>query len=349
MKCIKYFATVLIICSIASCKKSTVSTPPNVGPPVVVPIVPPPDFGFKIVGYFPYYASVAATSDSKFKMCNVVNYAFFKLDSSGNVSIINPTVFTAMLPKAKANNAKVFLSIGGAETVESTFAYVANDPTKKLNFINTTMGFVRTNNLDGVDIDWEFPRSADATVYANTMKQLGDSLHKLNKYLSAAITPGKYAGTREGINADAIAAIDFFNVMCYDDFNTSSAYVHHAAQSLVNTSFTYWLTTRAMPAQKFVLGIPAYSRPSGVSQSGKIKTYSQLIAIDANFSKTDSALVNISGTNYMLYYDGIFTVKKKTKQAQQLGNGIMFWSYQNDSNDGYSLMKAACDTIGRPY
>jgi chitinase len=346
---IKYLLNTLLIVliiSVISCSKKDNAINP---PPPAGPILPPPDFGFKVVGYFPYYANVLATPDNKFRMCNVVNYAFFKMDSSGAVSIISPTVFSALLTKAKTNNARVFLSIGGAETVETTFAYMANDGSRRLNFINNVMSLVRANTLDGADIDWEFPRSADAASYETLMKQLGDSLHKAGKYLSAAITPGKYAGTRDGINDNTIKAIDFFNVMCYDDFNTTTPYIHHSAQSLVNISFNYWRNTRAMPASKFVLGIPAYARPSGVSQSGKIKTYSQLITLNTAYANTDSALVNITGTNYMLYYDGMTTVKTKTKQAQAQGNGVMFWSYNNDSNDGYSLMKAACDTIGRVY
>jgi hypothetical protein len=31
------------------------------------------------------------------------------------------------------------------------------------------------------------------------------------------------------------------------------------------------------------------------------------------------------------------------------GNGIMLWEKGQDVHDGNSLLKAVCDTLGRPY
>jgi len=35
--------------------------------------------------------------------------------------------------------------------------------------------------------------------------------------------------------------------------------------------------------------------------------------------------------------------------AKQRANGVMMWEKWNDAPDGNSLLKAACDTIGRIY
>jgi hypothetical protein len=35
--------------------------------------------------------------------------------------------------------------------------------------------------------------------------------------------------------------------------------------------------------------------------------------------------------------------------AKQSANGIMMWEKWQDTHDNTSLLKAACDTLGRPY
>ncbi|HVK96775.1 MAG TPA: hypothetical protein VM368_03105, partial [Flavisolibacter sp.] len=65
---------------------------------------------------------------------------------------------------------------------------------------------------------------------------------------------------------------------------------------------------------------------------------------------SDSAVVsNGSFTNYTIYYNGQPTVKKKAMLAKEMANGIMMWEKWHDAVDNNSLLKAACDTLGRPY
>src|SRR5690348_16802403 len=91
-----------------ACKKGDAPEPP--GPPV---IAPPPDLGFKVVGYMPYYRDPAAIPDVKFKMTNVVNYAFATISGAGIPVTNNPTRLGQVVTKAKANNSKVFISLNG--------------------------------------------------------------------------------------------------------------------------------------------------------------------------------------------------------------------------------------------
>jgi hypothetical protein len=104
-----------------------------------------------------------------------------------------------------------------------------------------------------------------------------------------------------------------------------------------------------MPRQKCVLGFPAYGRPSGITQSGTVLTYKTILA-QGGSSQSDSAIVSAGGfTNYTIYYNGQPTVKKKAALAKQIANGIMMWEKWQDAVDDNSLLKAACDTIGRIY
>lgn len=333
-----------------SCKKDDPSPQPNPNP-TPAPIFAPADFGFKVVGYFPYYRSVSAIPDTKFKMTNVVNYAFFTVTAASGLTLNSPSTFTAVIAKAKANNAKIFMSVNGAA---SDFKTSSASAATRNTLIKTIMDNVRSYALDGVDIDWEFPTTSDGSdlLFTALMKELSDSLHTNGKYyLTAAITPGKYAGSiRDAVQNAVFGYADWFNVMVYDDFSTTVPYKHHSDMALVNSSMNYWLTTRGMPASKYVLGLPGYGRPSGITQTNTILTYAGILG-QGGSAASDSAVVTASGypAAFTIYYNGQNTIKLKTMLAKQKGNGVMLWEKGQDSNDNTSLLKAVCDTIGRPY
>ena len=344
----------------ASCKKPNVTPTPTPTPPsggggtTPAVIAPPPALGFNVVGYFPSYRNVASVPDVKFRMCNVVNYAFARINALGGLVLEVPANLILLRDKAKAQNAKVFISVSGLEADFTTMATTAAGRTA---FIKLCMDIVRQYNLDGIDMDWEFPKTSNGTdlTYTALMKQLSDSCHTNSKYyLTAAITAGKYAGSiRDGISNELLQGtiVDWFNIMSYDDFQTDPLYPyqHHSPLALSTTSFNYWITTRGMPATKAVLGIAGYGRPSGMSQTGNIVSFDQILTQGGN-PQSDSAIVSTAATsNFKVYYNGIATVKKKAMLAKQRGTGIMLWEKTQDAHDNNSLLKAVCDTVGRVY
>ncbi len=314
----------------------------------------PPGFGYYVVGYFPSYRNPADVPDVKFRMTNVVVYAFFEVNTSGSLNVINPTTLAAVIAKARANNTKIFVGINdGSGDGKTNFRNMAATATGRNNFIRDVMNKVRQYNFDGVDMDWEFPTTSDGTdvTFTLLMKELSDSLHRdARYYLTSAITAGKYAGGfRDAIRNEIFPYVDFFNIMAYDDFNTTVPYRQHSDYTLAQTCLNYWLTTRNMPASKCVLGLPAYGRPSGITQTGTVLTYKSILAQGGN-PQNDSATVTAGGfTNYTIYYNGQFTVKRKAKLAKDIANGVMMWEKWQDAVDGNSLLKAACDTVGRTY
>jgi len=176
-------------------------------------------------------------------------------------------------------------------------------------------------------------------------------LHRDGRYyLSCAVTAGKYAGgIRDAIRNELFTYVDFFNIMAYDDFSTSAPYRHHSDYALAQTCLNYWLTTRGMPAAKAVLGLPAYGRPSGITQSGTILTYSGILGQGGNPQYDSAVVTSGSFVNYTIYYNGQYTIKRKAKLAKDIANGVMLWEKGQDVHDANSLLKAACDTVGRAY
>jgi GH18 family chitinase len=319
-----------------------------------ISIQAPPGFGYYVVGYFPSYRNPAEVPDEKFRMTNLVNYAFFTLNTSGTTDVQTPSVLAAVIAKARANNAKIFASINdGSGDGKSYFKAMASTAAGRNNFVKDIMSKVRQYNLDGIDVDWEFPTTTDGTdlTYTAMMKELSDSLHRgARYYLSAAITAGKYAGSiRDAIRSELFPYVDFFNIMAYDDFSTTVPYKHHSDYTLATVCLNYWLNTRGMPSSKCVLGLPAYGRPSGISQSGTVLSYKSILAQGANPLYDSAVVTSGSFVNYTIYYNGQYTVKRKAKLAKDIANGVMMWEKWQDSPDATSLLKAACDTVGRTY
>jgi chitinase len=314
----------------------------------------PPPFGFYVVGYFPSYRTLADIPDVKFRMVNVANYAFFSVNAAGMLNVVSPSVVPQFVAKAKANNAKPFLSIN--ESAPGYFKNMASTPSGRTAFITDVMAKVRQFGFDGVDIDWEFPSTADgtSTTFTALMKELSDSLHTDAKYyLTAAINAGKYVGQyTNAITDEVFAYVDFFNVMAYDDFNNAVPYKHHSDYNLAVTCLNYWKITRGMPASKIVLGFPAYGRGSGnlsgTNLGSQATAYRSIIAQGGDPLK-DSAVITQNSLTFTTYYNGQPTVKKKAILAKQQANGVMMWEKWQDTHEGTSLLKAACDTVGRAY
>lgn len=291
--------------------------------------------------------------DRMFKMCNVVNYAFAPINASSTVDLPSTTTFNALYTKAKANGAKVFLSVNSSP---ANFMLL-RDATRRNTLVKDLMNKARSLNLDGIDMDYEYPRTTDGTdtVFALLMKELSDSLHTDGKYyLSAAITPGRYAGAvRDGLKNEVFAYADFFNVMVYDDFSTTVPYKHHSNMALVDYCTNYWINTRGMPKEKFVLGIPAYGRNSGATQvSTSFKTIlttgAQLGPSPVHVS--DSATITrTDGSTFTTYYTGHESARQKALSAKSKGGGFMFWEMGHDANNDNALLKVACDAIGKTY
>lgn len=329
-----------------ACKKSDDPKPTPVDPPVVKPYIP--DNSFKIVAYMPSYRDPAIVADAKYRMITHLYYAFLNPNTAADGSLLpieNFSRFAAVQAKAKANNVKFGVSISGTESI---FANIAASPSARTNFVKNILAFAQTNNLDGVDLDWEYPRTTNglpSTNFTALIKELSAALHGANKYLSAAITPGVYSSTnRDAIESEVYNHVDFFNIMQYDggvgyDANEP---LNHATMKMTEASNKFWLETKAMPKNKAILGIPLY----GKDNSSPVKSIG-FRDIEASGADVNLNVATVNGLTYG--YNGIALVKAKAQIAKDKMGGIMFWEFSHDTNSANSLIKAANDQIGRAY
>lgn len=299
-----------------------------------------PDLSFKVVAYYSESRVPDSIEMAKFDMITHLNYAFAYPNADGTIqAIAQPARFATMMERAKANGVKTAVSFAGSETVYSA---MAADPELRTKFVKNILDFALKNNLDGIDLDWEYPRAnkANNITFEALAIELADTLHHWHKFLSAAVTPALYTGgVKDGISQAAIDHIDFFNIMAYDGIDWDSDYrEHHSTYRMAETSLNVWLEEKGLPKEKAILGIPAY----GKNVDNVAITYRDLL-LTWNADPVKDTVTATDGKLY--YYNGIDLVKDKALLAKEHANGVMVWELYQDANGENSLLKAIHETV----
>jgi chitinase len=297
----------------------TVTAQPTSTPTPLPTETPMPAKTFRIIGYAADWEG--PVNPAQLPYLTHVNYAFLLPNAAGSVTgIANPQMLEELVQQAHAQNVKVLISIGGWGT-DKEFKALAASPETRQRFVEAVIDFVAHYQLDGADIDWEYPaaNSPSADHFTALMRELRAQL-PADKLLTAAVALGENA---DGVQADVFAVVDFFNVMAYDGPGKN-----HSSYEYAEAALNYW-QERGLPPDKTVLGVPFYSRPGEVH-------YRQLVAADPAAAKTDQ--INYNGT--LTYYNGIPTMQKKTELAHRLASGIMIWTIAADTLDETSLLQA---------
>jgi chitinase len=252
-----------------------------------------------------------------------------------------------MVTKAHKQNTKVILAIGGWYHIKGGESYeyfkqAITNSTSRTKLVNELVNITNQENLDGIDIDFEHPRSKeDAQNLAAFTKVLSEKLHKKNKELSIAVNAKVHsvAGT-EITNVvyepSLFKHVDHVNIMAYDGqwdggYNAANLSPYSYAEDIVN----YWTSlfdTHKLSKEKLVLGVPFYAQPE--NQDSKQVSYAAIIKSNPENAEHDT--VNMNGTTY--HYNGENTVQKKTKLALDNGfGGMMLWEAGHDASGTHSL------------
>lgn len=293
--------------------------------------------GFKVVGYYPDWQP-EKVGRIQYGRLTHINYAFAIPKEDGQLRPLeNPQVAREIIARAHENGVKALLAVGGWSyrdiPLEGTFrAATASDEKCRL-FAQNIISMAKSYGFDGVDIDWEHPRSGEAggRQYALFMQVLSEGLHREDMLLTAAVLPGKTPdGTVQydaAAQSDAvIACVDWINVMAYDGGDGD----RHSTYDFAVACGDYWKETRKIPAHKIVLGVPFYGRPTWAA-------YDQLLQADAGAAEKDVVLFNGS----QVHYNGMATMKRKTDWALNHAGGVMIWELSQDSAEAEkSLLRA---------
>ena len=289
---------------------------------------------FRVVGYYSEALFDEPVDRLPMDKLTHIMYAFLIPNADGTVMPIEKSEqLREMVEKAHANDVQVFISVGGwsygNEALAPRFEAIAATKEDRAIFIENVLGVVREYNLDGVELDWEYPLMTSGQVYEDLVVEMGAALAKEDKELTAALN-GAWS-VADGpevskiVSAKCLDAFAFINVMSYDMNNDN-----HSPLWFADTSIGYYTIGRGMPEGKVVLGMPLYAHPSWLQ-------YRQLVEADPDYAYQDYVPAGEVST-LESYYNGLNTLREKTAMAYRKAGGVMLFDVNEDTADEYSVL-----------
>ncbi len=307
----------------------------------------------KVVGYIPSYKGLRAVADrTDLTKLTHINLAFANPAPGGSfLNGGNPACMEAatgadisyVVQKAHAAGAKVLVSLAGGVIPNCAGNWqTLLQPGSRATVVNNLAQFVNTFGLDGVDVDIE---GALLTAIDNA----GNYTPFIQALRSAM--PGKLVtaatATYEGgmIPTSSLASFDFVTLMAYDAVGPGWGTVgtEHSTYAMAQSHIATW-QSRGLPKSKLVLGLPFY----GYGFNGYAANYA--FADIVNQFGAAAAQSDLIGTACAscayITYNGIPTIKAKTRLALQQGAGVMIWELSQDGTGANSLLAAVRAEIG---
>jgi GH18 family chitinase len=311
----------LLAVLITSCSASpalpTESVPP-VTTPTLEPTATPAPPAFRIVAYA---TDGIIENLIPYDKLTHINYSFLIPNADGTfVKINNSWKLKLIAENAHAHNVKVLISVGGWGW-DQEFETVAANPGLRAAFVQNLKAFVDEYQLDGADIDWEYPDAGDSAQNFLALIQELDSAMPDKEITTAVVSHGENG---MGILPETFAIFDFVNLMTYDGPD-------HGTMKQFEQGLAFW-TARGLPKEKIVMGLPFYGDPN--------LPYFKIVTEDPSAAQTDT--FDYFGTTF--HYNGIPTVQAKTKIAMQQASGIMFWTLDFDTQGDLSLVNTIYQT-----
>lgn len=209
---------------------------------------------------------------------------------------------------------------------------MCDSPAARQKFANNVKNVLETYNLDGVDLDFEWPANNEGAF--NTYNQTVIAVRSTIGYdytFSVSLHPVSYK-----MSLEAAKFVDFISIQAYgpspDRFPMSQ--FKDDAQAVLAWGF---------PKDKIVMGVPFY----GVTKDGTKST-------EAYWNFVQNNLVTSTSQNEVTYkgklfiYDGADAIRKKTRYTMEQGMaGMMSWDLATDVtlSHEYSLLKAMLKEI----
>lgn len=252
---------------------------------------------FLIIGYVFSKDAVLNPHDIAAEKLSRINYAFANLQNGRVVEgFAHDAENFAVLNSLKARNPdlKILVSVGGW-TWSGAFSDAALTKASRKVFIDSAVAFVEKYQLDGLDVDWEYPgligngnvfRPEDKQNYTALLQELRHAFNheqkRLHRHLYTSVATGANPNFAAHTELAKVArAVDTVNLMSYDYYEpTDDKIAGHHAPLFTNPSDPKHISADAsvkmyrangVPAKKLVLGVPFYGHAwtsAGLYQAG---------------------------------------------------------------------------------
>lgn len=254
-----------------------------------------------VIGYVGGFRGLVNVSTIDARRLTHINYAFVdvKDNRAWLHNEVTDTTNLRLLNTLKQQNPslKILISIGGW-TWSKNFSDAVLTDTSRRAFATTSVAIVRQYNLDGVDIDWEYPgmvgdgnvfRPEDKQNYTLMFQAIREELTKLQQetgryYLLTTATGGFPAYLDHTEMGKAQEYLDYVNLMTYDySFGQTGHHTNLFASrdyDKENAAHKAVTTYRAagVPAHKLVVGLAFYGRGGVVESTADHGRYQKIVS-----------------------------------------------------------------------
>jgi GH18 family chitinase len=279
---------------------------------------------FKTVGYLPTYR-FGLVNKMELEKLTHLNISFANPDQNGILQTSGVDISDAVYEGHQAG-VEVFIAIaGGAASLADWAKWIT--PNNRPKFISGIIEYVKSHELQGVDVDIEWGVVNDD--YSGFVLELKDSLVNNNLLMSAAL-PAIYRYPE--ITAEALASFDWVNIMAYDLTGPwqPDNMGPHSPYSFALSSIDYW-SKEGLEKKRMTLGVPFYGWDFTDRNKVKSATFANLVKLDPANAYKDRV-----GD---IFYNGIPTITKKTLLALNEVSGVMIWEIGQDNFGDHSLLR----------
>ncbi len=256
--------------------------------------------GKEIIGYYPGWQvydrnKIARPSELNYRKFTTIIYAFFRPDFQGNIkgsdAFIDDLVLkgerdwrvhedkayipaTGLVELAHYKKVKVFISVGGW-TFSRHFSQIAADSTKRKRFAESCVKLVKEYDIDGIDIDWEFPGTnmngniTDIESFPLLLKEVRTALdeyeatlkRRKKKHIHLVIaTSASKMHTKNLKWKNILPYIDHINLMTYDFTgswtlsNGAKSPIYGNTESCIDSAVQHYKNELLIPDSMLTIG-----------------------------------------------------------------------------------------------
>jgi chitinase len=282
---------------------------------------------FRIVGYLPDYRAVEFDPSAHRLLTDLIVFSA-SLTHRGGLDLTRlkeKLPWNTLTTFKKKERVRLILCVGGDDR-STHFAAMAGSAKNRAKFVQEAVQVCLEARLDGLDLNWEHPKNAtEMAGYEKLLVELHEVFEPYGMVLSVTVSGW------QKLSSEAIAAVDWVNVMSYDHNGRHATF--ESARADVKE-----LIEGGVPIHKINLGLPFYGRH--ITKRKQVETYREIFRNYNTAPEVDEV--------DKLYFNGPSTIRQKTAWAiqSQLG-GVMVWELGQDAAGDNSLLKVIYDTVDR--
>lgn len=300
-----------------------------------------------------------------FELYTHLCHAFVVADEEGKIRPNRNCPSRELVADAHQAGVKVLLSLGGWGW-DKQFAALVSKPEAEDRYVNAVLAIVEEYDYDGIDLDWEYPDTAEEVVGFERLcrrfrKQLDQLGQKKGRHLFQTMAASSNPPTLKWLeNKLLLETMDWVNVMTYDYAGEWTSYAGHHSPLFASskqpgtprsTELTMkYLLDRGLPADRLAVGLPLYGKGFAVSEpyastkdaardkaprGGGYSNIARLIK-DQGWTRrwddeTKGPWAIAPDASAAIGYDDAESIALKTEWAMKQGfRGVFFWQIGGD-------------------